>query len=221
MGGIDWGTAPEWVAAVGSAGALLVAFLLLRHERIERRRVELDAKWAQARQVSFHIETTPKFEVDTDSDGAVIAHHLDRVADYVVAATLSNNSHEPIRQYTAMTIGPAGVPLNVQQRSVLQARTPIMMPTQHLPGYGAPPFQFHGWVDFTDARDVRWRRYSDGRLEEIVDPGAEASRQDTRGPDGAAVGRGAVTRPLQPWPPSSTTLAQRLMSSAKARRAPA
>lgn len=89
---VDLGTVPEWIAAVGTAGAFFAtAWLLWREEEARRRRHEEEAK-GQARRVNVwavgEVESTP----DTQ----------------VIDVALSNSSEEPVYTVHVDAMEPAG-----------------------------------------------------------------------------------------------------------------
>ncbi|HEU5151112.1 MAG TPA: hypothetical protein VFU19_11475 [Iamia sp.] len=171
MSDIAWGTFPDWVAAVGTVGALGATIAVLWSEIRQRREADKDARWAQARRVSYQVHATATYEVEPGPDGTMVAN-LEKVVAYTVTATMTNSSVEPITDVRAVVMGPMGV-LKMTDYGVIHPGQQGMVGTISLAWNGGPPFGFTGHLRFTDARGHRWQRSSDSTLKEVLDPGAE------------------------------------------------
>jgi len=158
--GPDWGTVPDWLAAVGTLAAFAVALRLLGKELAARREAEEDHRREQARRVSVwatEIEQVPPA--------------LGSLVFFVVRA---NRSDEPVYdvliEMASNDPGGAWAPW--------RKHIPVMPPGQEQTRLQVVPYR-PGPVTltFTDAVGRRWKRYPDGRLVEPDRPRGR-SRKD-------------------------------------------
>jgi hypothetical protein len=171
--GPDWGTVPDWLAAIGTLAAFGVALRLLAKELAARREQEEDRRSSQARLVSA-------WPTDPQVEGGRLR----------VTVVVKNGSDEPVYQVHAVLVPPdspwaedpeagAGqVPAAEIGRMMLppgqkeEGRFPMIMSILHT-GIGPGPVG----ISFTDAAGRRWKRYPDGRLVELNRP-LRRSRKD-------------------------------------------
>jgi hypothetical protein len=171
MVAVNYGTLPDWLAAIGTVGALAFALVLFARDQEDRRR-------AQARRVVCWLvvePTTSSFRpgIEGPTTTSIVGDHLE--------ALLHNGSEEPVfdcrvqvdldpRQ--ASTAGPdSNWRLVLTERMLPPGRTP--RPLWELPGRDLP--HANVWMVFTDANNQRWQRSHTGRLSRLVDVAERAS----------------------------------------------
>ena len=145
---IAFGTLPDWVAAVGTAGALLAAVLLLRDDRRVRRAQDDDKTREQAQRIGTWI-TTPDF------------------SEYVI--NIRNASDLPIFNVTVEFGTPAGHELWSEQTSWITL-PPGESETAPVAAEASPTGAviLYG-TTFTDSAGRSWRRGAAGDLTSIDD----------------------------------------------------
>lgn len=89
-GTVDWGTAPDWFAAVGTVGTLAAALWQLKRERDRARAAE--ARERRARVLGVVVER------GTDGEGDVVAASGAKVRLPMARATIHNGSDAPIHR---------------------------------------------------------------------------------------------------------------------------
>jgi hypothetical protein len=171
--GPDWGTVPDWLAAVGTLAAFAVALRLLAKELAVRREAEEDRRRDQARLISAWL-------ADPED--------IDRNVWLMIIAT--NGSDEPIYGFHAVLV-PSESPFTddpeagLGQVGTAQFRRETLPPKETTRGMfqvvkdgivtGVMPGPVS--ISFTDAAGRRWKRYPDGRLVEPDRP-RRRSRKD-------------------------------------------
>jgi hypothetical protein len=172
--GPDWGTVPDWLAAIGTLLAFAVALGLFRKEQKARREYEEDRRREQASRVACWVGMVE----DPSLPRAPWAS--DRPLR-VVAAVLNNGSEEPIYDCRVhLELDPAGTGtfwngdrrLTLAERVVPPGRIQYPLRLSH-----ADPPDVSAWMIFTDAAGRRWERHPDGRLVEPDRP-RRRSRKD-------------------------------------------
>jgi hypothetical protein len=144
------GTLPEWIAALGTVGALAFVAVGLHREREARQRDERDRDAAQARL----IVAWPLDEIDPLPLG-----------DIIYFAKLANYSQLPVRGIT-LTFQPGNLTKNISEqlpKQVSEHEFRVTGPTVPVPIGGRAMT-----LVFLDARGLRWRRTQDGDPERIV-----------------------------------------------------
>jgi hypothetical protein len=165
----EWGTVPDWVTALGTILAFLVALRLLAKELAAHHEAEEDRRRAQVRLVAGWV-TPPRPDPQAP-------------ANFVFDLVIRNASEEPIYDLNAVMVPPNGphandpeaAPPTVGAARIQRGTLPPdeyvelrfrMVPT--MPGILG--------MSFTDAAGRRWKRYPDGRL---VEPNRQRrSRKD-------------------------------------------
>lgn len=156
---VNVGSLAEWASGIGTVGALVLTYLLLRHEVGARRRDEAEALSRQARQVSVNAGGGVN---GTIADPATGALHLPATLE--MNAHVLNASGESIRSCRVDFLV-AGDVVDTADLGVIAARghadprSKLSWSTQEQ----HPPVS--AVLYFTDANGVEWRRHSDGWLE--------------------------------------------------------
>ena len=150
----EWGTVPDWLAAVGTLAAFAVALRLLAKELTARREQEEDNRREQARRVSIWAQT---------------AREPPDPSRWQYRLVLRNASEEPVFAVTFIMehADEAG-------RQVRGEFWDVLPPGQHPELYQTvdyPPGPIT--LTFTDAQGRVWTRFPDGRL---VEPRREPPR---------------------------------------------
>jgi hypothetical protein len=170
LAGPDWGTVPDWLAAVGTLAAFAVAFRLLAKELTARREYEEDRRRQQASRVASWVG------VVEDPDLA-LSPWASETGTRRVAAVLHNGSEEPVYDCRVhLEIDPAaegsfskvvdGAFQKGERRLTLDDRTlppgrihvPLSLGRADIPHVST-------WMTFTDASGRRWTRHPKGQLE--------------------------------------------------------
>jgi hypothetical protein len=147
---MDWGSMPDWFAAIGTVGALAVALVLLRGELQAQRRREQAERRAQAEKVAVWLEDI----------------HAERTK-----VVLLNTSNLPIYGATVWVTGrfddsgPEGHPHH-EYGVVPPGTVEVELPTRS-EGEAVPEGGYRAAVEFGDARSVWWQRIPGGDLREI------------------------------------------------------
>jgi hypothetical protein len=172
--GPDWGTVPDWLAAVGTLAAFAVALRLLAKELAARREQEEDRRREQASRVACWLE------IVEDPDWPP-RHWAPDKPVRAVAAVLQNGSEEPVydcRVHIELDPGASGKLVSGDRQYSLEERTLPPGRTQRsvsFPREDLPPASTR--MSFRDAAGRRWTRYPDGRLVEPDRP-RHRSRKD-------------------------------------------
>jgi hypothetical protein len=181
--GPDWGTVPDWLAAVGTLAAFAVALGLFRKEQQARRESEDDRRREQASRVASWVGVVE----DLDSPPLPWASEMGRRR---VAAVLHNGSEEPVYdcrvhieldpaatgsfwKAVAGTFQPGERRLTLTDRTLPPGRIqhPLSLGRADLPHASV-------WMTFTDAAGRRWKRHPDGRLVEPDRPPRRAHKDE-------------------------------------------
>lgn len=183
--GIDMGTVPDWVAAVGTSSAAIIAVMVLGREILTRREAALAELTDQARRVLCWLE-----EVELDHPYFPPGEHTTRS----LAVVLRNGSDAPVFDCRAhVEVDPTVLAEleNVGHRR-LAFSEPILPPgdTQHTV-YLPPRVRTASlvWMTFTDANGTRWSRSSSGKLGRLVDGPLPVDRPSWAGRVRTWVGR--------------------------------
>jgi hypothetical protein len=163
--GPDWGTVPDWLAAVGTLAAFAVALRLLAKELAARREYEEDRRTEQARLVSTWT-TFP--ERDAQDSSLYWFYVVVKNASEVPVHNVSVVMEEPRSPYARAT----GSPDCRMQFFTVAPGENDRLAFRH-PEHHAGPLT----LTFTDAAGRRWTRYPDGRLVEPDRP-RRRSRKD-------------------------------------------
>jgi hypothetical protein len=144
---IAWGSLPEWIAAIGTVGALAVALVLLKAELDDARLRRGEEVRAQARRVLAWIEYT--------------GDHPEVV--------IRNASDAPIYNVEATATETAGQHFEHGRTSV--SRSKVLPPGDTERSEVYEPGQW-AWVNvwFTDSAENHWIRSGDGRLTKVDEP---------------------------------------------------
>lgn len=148
LASVDWGSVPEWFAAIGTVGALFVALVLLRNELADRRRAAEVADRRPADGIFAWAE--PR----TDAGGwqTFILNRSDEpIYDAVVYFTPLTDPAIPTQESVWGTIPPGGPKPGDRYGD--------------RPGdlFGIPPVE----IEFTDGRGRHWRRDARGQLQKL------------------------------------------------------
>lgn len=150
----EWGTVADWVAAIGSAGALLAAVKLIKDEARSRRDDNEDRIWGQARSVALSASGRRRAAGDEDRPGPW---------NQSAKAVLSNSSGQPIRIFKW--------DLLIGSKLVAEWRNdPVLIPgasidlTGVLKNTQAPIYGATSDLVFVDALAHVWELNGDGRL---------------------------------------------------------
>jgi hypothetical protein len=175
------GTIPDWIAALGTVAAFLVALRLLAKELAARREYEEDRRRAQASRVVCWLEEAPTTasytpSMTTPTVTHVVGNHLE--------VELHNGSEEPVFDCQVHVDLDPAAPRTFKDGSRRLTLTERMLPPGHtrrplsLPGADLP--HARTWMVFTDASNQRWQRSHTGRLSRLVEPSAlpRRSRKD-------------------------------------------
>lgn len=148
MGAVDWGTFPEWLAAIGTVGALIAAVVAIRSEFESRERERSRLRVEQASLVSAGIDWSK-------SEGPIVR--------------VTNASRAPIYNVTAMVGAPAGHEdwTNELMWNQVAGDTTERAPTGSSPSGAVVLYE----VTFKDSAGCGWRRGQEGELFEIEPPG--------------------------------------------------
>ena len=165
-----WGTAPEWLAAVGTLLAFAVALRLLFKELDTRREALDDRLRSQARLVVAWTSHNP-------GSGELALSRLWYIR-------IKNGSDEPVRNVTVTLYvkrpsqHPPLEPLHRRKYKVLAPQT--LMTTERLPvdesTFDGPPVS----IVFRDSQGYMWKRNPDGILELLARPPAVAKRRSAK-----------------------------------------
>jgi len=151
----DWGTVPDWLAAVGTLAAFAVALRLLGKELAARREQEEDRRRAQARLVNAWLGVKTR-----ESDGE----------EY--SAVVKNDSDEPIYQVFT-TAGPAvgrfasDPEAGRGQAEVVDHDWIMLLPGDAREGPLPGPLLSIS-LSFTDSQGRRWKRLPYSTLTEVT-----------------------------------------------------
>lgn len=157
---IQLGTVADWVAALGTSGALLLTYYLLRKEIGEIRARDLERKAAQASLVSAW---TLGYGKRTEGDGVIVR--------------FQNASQLPIYSCTIVARADAGEYPPSSASDAGGAYFSAMAPGEHgetfvIPAQDPPSDALlppPAKIMFTDATGAHWRRRADGRLESLAE----------------------------------------------------
>lgn len=158
IGGVDWGTVPDWVAGIGTAGALIFTGLLFRHElnrasdeRQAALQRETDREAEQAGAISSWIELDERTEMG--SFWRVVVGNASTAAVYNCLVEATEYPDGEIESYAMATI-PPGSPqsANLNPDRFRHVRTSPAINSQ---------------VRFTDAHGRHWLRNWYGELERL------------------------------------------------------
>lgn len=157
------GNLAEWVAALGTVGALLLTYRLLRHEINTRHQDEEERLWGQARRVIVSAGMRVSSAKDPTTGRYLGPYEAQAVSE------IRNDSAEPIvgcvlghgLNSERFTVSEVGVVAPGKPTS-----TGTSWPTPLADGEEVRPFAV---IRFTDARGRRWERTCDGALRRLAD----------------------------------------------------
>ena len=163
------GSAPEWLAAIGTVGAFGVSLWLLWRAEQRRRREEKEKRSDQSRHVSAWVdgveEVTHYLEADVDPYDPVEAVYGKIETRSEISYIVRNASGEPIYRVTLrMPLGTYGTfvrylgTMGPEERRRVHVRVGTSKPV----GEKAPH------VPFTDSAGLTWYRGPDGILIELT-----------------------------------------------------
>jgi hypothetical protein len=164
--GLDWGSVPDWVAALGTVAAFLVALRLLAKELAARREQEEDRRRAQARLVNAWLAM--KWVKSSDPD--------DELQGWII---VNNASDEPVYQVKLTVVrtdsGFASDPEAARgQAPTIEEDLPLpLLPQEHSERWAPAEWKLGTWhvvlgLSFTDSQGRRWKRVPDGSLTEVT-----------------------------------------------------
>ena len=157
----EWGTVADWIGSVGTVGALLLTYRLLRHELHARRVDEDERVWEQARLVTVNVGVVSHPQFDPVSGRAHGPFQLE------VMGHVNNGSPAPITNVSIVT-GALAQPGEPSGRcSLLEPGTKFGHVAQYADAPSASDSAPWAIGQFTDARQVRWERCSDGALRKL------------------------------------------------------
>jgi hypothetical protein len=168
--GPDWGSVPDWLAALGTVAAFAVALQLLAKELEVRREAEEDRRSEQARLVSAWPQD-PFWEQ----------------GQTWLPVAIRNGSSEPVYQVRAVMVPPespyASDPeVATADVNKVRVRREIVAPGQlTIAHFGIEALNVVPGpisVSFIDAAGRRWKRYPDGRLVETDRPWRRSNQND-------------------------------------------
>lgn len=194
---MHWGDVPTWVAAIGTVGAFVAAFIQIGTERRRRLAREqqdrLQARRAQARLISAVLGPIEHPDPEPDLDQPHIADkNAARLSYGRTGVDLFNTSQEPV--YTLVVglvfIQGAGAPRTIEEHLEMVRQGPQSVTTVSL----LPPGKHRVWirgdlhggvlsgrlaaeVAFSDRDGVHWIRRASGPLEELPDAPLDYFRQ--------------------------------------------
>jgi hypothetical protein len=159
----DWGTVPDWLAAIGTVAAFGVTYRLLRKELAAHRLYEEDRRRAQGRLVNAWLEL--RWRSNSEAEPWF---------------TVKNASDEPVYQ-VKITIVPAGSRFAADPEAA-RGQTDMIVGGEYrqlLPQESRQQsiddveWTFATWalvlgLSFTDSRGLRWERSPDGSLTEVT-----------------------------------------------------
>lgn len=163
MAGIEWGNAPDWVGAIGTAGALILGMVVLRRDGLARRE--------ETRRLAAQDEDRRR-EQASNVSGLVVEERADRAEGpgpiVSLKAIAHNASSRPIYKVV-------GLVYDVLTKEAVRSVGFIdVLPGNHssdkdildlipLTG-GLDTNHFELLLTFTDSNGVRWTRTRDGSL---------------------------------------------------------
>ena len=143
---VAWGTVPDWLAAVGTVGALGVALVLLAKELRARREASEDRVREHARYVAAWLDEPP-----SSSPALLLLHNGGQEPAYECIVKWTQGGYDEPQQLAAFAVLPPGETLGAP------VTTPAFMSL-------LPPLT----IFFTDARGIRWQRDPGGQLARIA-----------------------------------------------------
>jgi hypothetical protein len=143
---VAWGTIPDWLAAVGTVGALGVALVLLAKELRARREAIEDRVREHARYVAAWLGEQP-----SSSPGLLAVHNGGQEPAYECIVKWTHSGYDEPPQLAAFAVLPPGETMHAT------VTPPAFMSL-------LPPLT----IFFTDARGIRWRRDPGGQLARIA-----------------------------------------------------
>ncbi len=144
---VQLGTLPEWFAAIGTVGALLISLYLLKEQRDDWQKERLEALSAQARQVTIWADS-----VEDNGSNLVVSYIAQNASGdpiYAVTARLPTGTQGTFIRYVGM-MGPGE-----------RRRVRIMVGRAQPVGDKSPE------ILFADSNDRTWYRGRRGVLAEI------------------------------------------------------
>jgi len=159
----------EVIGALASAGAVIVAVWLARHERIDRKQAERERDQARAESAALNARAEQR-ERELQARHVVI-WVVQRDEHNMVEAFMANYSSMPIFDARIMQATRTGWGSQYGTGRTLkpneQARVKVRVGEVLVPG--APPREVVYALRFRDAAGNGWHRYTDGRLVELID----------------------------------------------------
>lgn len=181
---VELGNVAEWVAAIGTVGALLATYLLLRHELRTRREDERERREAQARLVT--VEATPsrgglpyRGESDPTPRRAMEVHIIVRndSAEPIIVLGCEAEAYLRMQDHRRVAAGRRWSDTSVVRGGGMEHGFPLML-EQAEPMPADRPLgevvRFQSSVHFRDRGGIEWRAFSDGRLERLPGRGQAA-----------------------------------------------
>ena len=149
MTAVTWGTVPDWLAAVGTVGALVAGLVLLRRQLSE---YALSARERRATQASLILGwTVPPAKDEPQQAAVVVVRNASPSPVYKLMAFLRDESGDMRIVWASSPVGPS-----VERRIV------VKFGHQHEPA-AADIIE----LEFTDGSGLTWRRDTDGTLTEV------------------------------------------------------
>jgi hypothetical protein len=165
-----WGTLPDWIAALGTVGALFAGLRLLRKELETRREDVEDRRRAQARLVAAWASPPERRHDRTKDTSAWVFYVLTR-----------NGSDEPVRNVTVTFYRPpSSQPSSLEP--VFRMRYPVLSP-QTTEEWGPLPAERDPLVGppvaivFRDSQGYMWQRERDGLLQLLASPASSTKKR--------------------------------------------
>lgn len=160
----EWGTVADWVAAIGSAGALLAAVHLIRQETLQRRLEKADRDWAQARLVSI-----------TSSSAGGGFRGFDEAGEPIDVGPYSYDATGTVDNSSTMPLHNLQIDVYVGEVPVRRLQQAVLLPGRRCEAKGRlgnvaePDLQARATVSFTDAAGLDWTLATDAPLRRHAD----------------------------------------------------
>lgn len=169
MGDINWGSVPDWVAAIGTIGSLYAALWLLKQEINDRRRHEAEAQTQSARAVSAWVQTgQDKYLFAAKNSGE------EPVYDCVVYSDLP--IVDPVTKQRGVRMKDEKTPMGEPWPYYLDRFLGVIPPGETSKfeiDSDSVEYEYQGlpdlWIEFTDVSGKHWKRDAGGKIHQITE----------------------------------------------------
>lgn len=165
---IDWGNVPSWAAFLAASTAAIFTWRALVRERRRDAQRQKDSRRSEAERFGAWIGRDESFQSQFEGDFHVKLRNASEQPIYDVRFQILNLREPRDKAFTASlpVVPPADKAQDFRLGPDMQSRLRVItQQTQALressPGFGLE-------VSFRDSAGRRWRRSTDGRLEESV-----------------------------------------------------